>query len=119
MRTYKFSYKSNDDEDFPEKIKYSNTFNSYLDKGETNLDEFASEARKFLMACGYLPSTTCGLVYLKWNKTKFDHVPEYDDEYLVKLKGNSYATADKWVDGKWEKHSNDEVEAWAEMPELA
>ena len=113
MRKYKFEFKSNDDPDFPEHTKFCDKFVSYLDEGETDLDEFVREARQFMKARGYHRNNTDGIVYLKWH---YYSKPEYTEEYLVTLKGKEYTTVAKYdVDEGWNIDENNII-AWAEMP---
>ena len=113
MRTYLFEYKNDDDPDYPEHTKFYDEFNSYLEEGEGDIDEFAREARQFLSARGYSPFNVTGLVYIRW---RYGVNPNYNDEYLLTIKGSEYSTVDYWEDDHWKNHSADEVIAWADVP---
>lgn len=114
MRKYKFEFKSNDDPDFPEHVKFSDKFESYLDEGETDIDEFIRETKHFLLARGFHRHNIDGVVFIHWN---FYKKPEYTGEYLVTITGETYATTAKYdVDeDKWNIDKNNII-AWAEMP---
>ena len=112
MRKYKFEYRSNDDPDYPERTKFVDCFESYLADGETDIDEFAREARQFLLARGFHENTASGLQYIHWRYG----CPDYNDEYLISLENQRCATVDRWEDDRWLNHNKENIKAWAEMP---
>ena len=113
MRKYTFKFKNTDDEDFPEKNKYVNRFNSYYESGYTDIDEAVDEFKKWMLSRGFHRDTiSSGIVFLKWNTYKD---PDYNDEFLVTLKGQDYATVATFTDGEWSIPKKN-IEAWAEMP---
>lgn len=113
MRKYKFEFKSNDDPEFPEHVKFNDKFNSYLDDGETDLDEFVREAKRFMVARGFHRHNVDGIIYLHWN---FYGKPDYTDEYLVTLKKQEYATVAKYNINEGWNIDEEDIIAWAEMP---
>ena len=114
MRKYMFEFKSDDDPDFPEHVKFTNKFESYLEEGETDIDEFVREARHFMLARGFHRHSVDGIVFLNW---RFWDEPEYTGEFLVILKGEEYSTTAKYDlnEDKW-NIDKDNIIAWAEMP---
>ena len=115
MRTYKFEYKNTDDPSFPVNVKFKDKFESYLDDGETDLDELAREVRYFIKAQGYNEGMASGMVFINWHLTEYVS-PECNDIYLITLRDHDYAEADNWIDDHWENHNKEDVEAWADMP---
>lgn len=123
MRKYVFEFKDNgrdeyDREDFKDRTRFVDYV--YLNADESDCEEFAREARQFLLARGYASFTADGLVYINWNSIKFGN-PEYNEEYLVTLKDNEYAICAQFVDGQWFNINGDEIdkeaiETWAELP---
>ena len=123
MRKYTFEFKDNGideygKEDFKDHTKFVDYI--YIDTDESDCEEFAREAKQFLLARGFSPFNADGLVYLNW---KFPE-PEYNGEYLVTLKDEEYATCAQYIDGQWfDIHGNEIkkeiVEAWADIPEGA
>ena len=121
MRKYVFEFKDNgrdeyDREDFKDRTKFVDYV--YLNTDESDCEEFAREARQFLLARGYSPFNVNGLVYLNW---KFGIEPEYNEEYLVTLKGQEYATCAQFIDGQWFDINGNEInkeaiETWADLP---
>ena len=113
MRKYTFKFRNTDDEEFPEKNKYVNCFNSYFDSDYTDIDEAVDEFKKWMLSRGFHEdSISSGIVYLKWNTYKD---PDYNGEFLVTITGQDYATVATFCDGKWDIPKNN-IEAWAEMP---
>lgn len=127
MRKYLFEFKDNGKEDNDYEIDYcAKEHTKYVDyvyfqdTDESDCEEFAREARQFLLARGYAPFTANGLVYINWNSMKFRN-PEYNEEYLVTLKDNEYAICAQFVDGQWFNINGDEIdkeaiETWADLP---
>ena len=122
MRRYLFEFKDDgiDEygrEDFKDRTKYVDYI--YIrDSEESEPEEFAREARQFLLARGFSPFTVNGLVYINW---QWSGEPEYNDEFLVSLKGCEYASVARWEDGEWYDFDNnvinpEAIDTWAEMP---
>ena len=121
MRKYTFEFKDNgrDEygaEDFKDHTKFVDYV--YLNTDESDCEEFTREARQFLLARGFSPFTVNGLVYIDWH---FFGEPEYNDEYLVTLKGKEYAVCAQFKDGKWFdilgiEIDKDIIETWTDLP---
>jgi hypothetical protein len=113
MRKYVFKFKDTDDEDFPEKNTFIDCFNPYREGGYTDIDESLDEFKKWMLARGFhKDAITNGVVYLHWNSIKD---PDYNDEFLVTVKGKDYATIATFNDGEW-SIPKEKIEAWAEVP---
>lgn len=122
MRKYTFEFKDDgiDEygrEDFKDHTKYVD-YVYIQDSEEPEPEEFAREARQFLLARGFSSFTVGGLVYINW---QWFGEPEYNDEFLVSLKGHEYASAARWEDGKWYDLNGkvinpDTIDTWADMP---
>lgn len=121
MRKYTFEFKDNgrDEygaEDFKDHTKFVDYV--YLNADESDCEEFAREARQFLLARGYSPFTVNGLVYINW---QWSGEPEYNDDFLVSLKGHEYASVAHWEDNEWyDSNGNvidpNTIDTWAELP---
>lgn len=125
MRRYLFEFQDNGKDEygnpgeFKSHTKYEDWVQPYYEEGRTDLNEFTEEAVKFLHAMGYGSFNAKGLVYLRW---RYGIVPDYEDIYLVTMKGDEYATAAMWKNENWysfdgKKIDKDRIDTWAEMPE--
>lgn len=121
MRKYLFEFKddsidSEDRSDFKDRTKFIDYV--YINTEESDPEEFAREARQFLLARGFSPFTANGLVYINW---RWSGEPDFNDEYLVTLKDSEYATAARWKNGTWYDSKDniidpDTIDTWAEIP---
>ena len=126
MRKYLFEFKDDGKEDNDYEIDYATKEHTkyvdyvyFQDPDQSDCEEFAYEASKFLLARGFHPFTVNGLVYIKWQINYKD--PDYNEEYLVSLKGNNYASCAQFKDGKWFdilgiEIDKEIIEAWADLP---
>ena len=86
----------------------------YIHEEKNNIQVAVDEFKKWMLSRGfYSDSISSGIVYLKWNTYKD---PDYNDQFLVTIKGQDYATVATFCDGKWDIPKNNVIEAWAEMP---
>ena len=125
MRKYLFEFKDNGKEDdydrdytTKEHTKYVDCV-YYRDVDESDCEEFTREARQFLFARGFHPWTVGGLTYIKWQGNYKD--PDYNEEYLVSLRDNEYASCAQFKDGKWFdilgiEIDKETIDAWADLP---